>query len=362
MKDDYKILVINPGSTTTKVAIYDNEKEVDTKTLEHSAENLAKYPSQIDQLPLRMEAVKSYVESQGMKIKDFDAFAARGGSYASFEGGAYQINEDMVNAVIHPVKGRTPGASWNATLIAYELSRETNKPAYIYDAVSVDEMEEVARFSGLSLITRKAAAHTLNTKAVARMVAEKECSKYEEKRYVITHMGGGVSTSAHVRGRIIDMVADDEGTFSPERSGRVPCQSLVDLCFSGKYTYQEVKKMMRGRGGIVSYLGINDCKDVEKLAKEGNGYAKNVYEAFAYQIAKDIGSMAAVMNFEIDGIILTGGIAYSEMFTGMVRERVTKLAPVTIVPGSFEMKALANGVLRVLQAKEETHIFKNREN
>ena len=357
MENTYKILVINPGSTSTKVAIYENEKELNTKTLEHSAEELAKYPAQIDQLPFRMGAVKEYIAEQGMQVSDFDAFVARGGSYSVFKAGAYQINEEMVDAVIHPSAGRTPGASWNATLIANELSKEANAPAYIYDAVSVDEMEDVARYSGLNLIPRKAAAHTLNTKAVARAVAEKEGSRYEEKNYVITHMGGGISTSAHKKGRIVDMVADDEGTFSPERSGKVPCQSLVDLCYSGEYTYKEMKKLMRGKGGIVSYLGVNDCKDVEALIGEGNEEAKAVYEALAYQIAKDIGSMAAVLSFELDGIILTGGIAYSEMFTGMVRKYVEKLAPVTVVPGSFEMEALAKGALRVLKGEEGVNTF-----
>ncbi len=357
MEKTYKILAINPGSTSTKVAYFENEKEQNAKTLEHSAEELAKYSSQIEQLPFRMEAVRAYIAELGLKADDFDAFVARGGSYATFKAGAYQINEKMVDAVIHPAEGRTPGASWNATLIANELSKETGKPAFIYDAVSVDEMEDVARLSGLQEIPRKAAAHTLNTKAVARAVAAKCGEKYEDKNFVITHMGGGISTSAHRKGRIIDMVADDEGTFSPERSGRVPCQSLVDLCFSGKYSYKEMKKLMRGKGGIVSYLGVNDCKDVEALIREGNEEAKQVYEALAYQIAKDIGSMAAVMGFDIDGIILTGGIAYSELFTGMVKKYVEKLADVTIVPGSFEMEALAKGALRVLRGEEITNEF-----
>lgn len=357
MDKTYKILVINPGSTSTKVAIYENEKELNAKTLEHSAEELAKFPAQIDQLPFRMEAVKSYIAEQGMQVTDFDAFVARGGSYSVFKAGAYQINEEMVDAILHPAPGRTPGASWNATLIANELSKEAGVPAYIYDAVSVDEMEDVARLSGLKEIPRKAAAHTLNTKAVARSVAEKAGSKYEEKNYVITHMGGGISTSAHKKGRIVDMVADDEGTFSPERAGKVPCQSLVDLCYSGKYTYKEMKKMMRGKGGIVSYLGVNGCKDVEAMIKEGNKEAEQVYDALAYQIAKDIGSMAAVLSFELDGIILTGGIAYSEMFTGMVKKYVEKLSEVTVVPGSFEMEALAKGALRVLKGEEGVNTF-----
>lgn len=357
MEENYKILVINPGSTSTKVAVFENEKQLHSKTLEHSAEELKKYASQIEQLPFRMEAVQAYMNELGYQPTDFAAFAARGGSYATFRAGAYQINEEMVDAVIHPAEGRTPGASWNATLIAYEFSKMTGAPAFIYDAVSVDEMEDVARISGLKEIPRKAAAHTLNTKAVARSVAEESGGKYEEKNYVITHMGGGISTGAHKKGRIVDMVADDEGTFSPERAGKVPCQSLVDLCFSGKYTYQEVKKMMRGKGGLVSYLGVNDCKEVEDAALAGDAEAKKIFDALAYQIAKDIGSMAAVLDFDLDGIILTGGIAYSKPFTEMIKKYVAKLAPVTVVAGSFEMEALAKGALRVLRGEEKTNDF-----
>lgn len=357
MKDTYRILVINPGSTSTKVAVFENEQETDTCTLEHTAEELARFPRQIDQLPLRAQAVRNYVAQLGFRMEAFDCFVARGGSFAAMQAGAYVINANMVDAVRNPREGRTPGASWNACLIADELARETGAPALIYDAVSVDEMEDVARLSGLAEIERRAAAHTLNTKAVGRMVARREGRSYETANYVITHMGGGISTSAHRRGRIVDMVADDEGTFSPERPGRVPCSTLVDLCYSGKYSYPEMKRLMRGKGGIVSYLGTNSCQEVERRIDAGDRQAEQVYAAMAYQIAKDIGAMAAALHFEMDGVILTGGIACSTLLTGLVIGHVRRLAPVTVVPGSFEMQALANGALRVLRGEETVHVF-----
>ncbi len=357
MKDIYKILVINPGSTSTKVAVYENETEVASRTLEHSAQELAGYASQIEQLPLRTGAVEAYMAEQGLRAEDFDAFVGRGGSFAALKAGAYEVNDNMVDAVRHPREGRTPGASWNACLIARALADRAGCRAYIYDAVSVDEMDDVARLSGLADIERKAAAHTLNTKAVARKLAAAAGTDYEHVNYVIAHLGGGISTSAHRKGRIVDMVADDEGTFSPERPGRVPCSALVDLCYSGKYTYKEMKRMMRGTGGMVSYLGSNSAKDVEKMIDAGDERARTVYEAMAYQIAKDIGSMAAVLNFELDGVILTGGIAQSPRLIGMIRDRVEKLAPVTVMAGSFEMEALALGTLRVLRGQEEPNVF-----
>ncbi|MBQ9031998.1 MAG: butyrate kinase [Parasporobacterium sp.] len=357
MKPFYNILVINSGSTSTKVAVFHDFEEISNKTLEHSSQVLEQFHSQQEQIPFRTEAVRNYIQELGLLITDFDAFVGRGGSIAAFQAGAYEVNDAMIDAVYHPRDGRTPGASWNACVIAHTLASEAGKKAYIYDAVSTDEMTEIARYSGYKEIVRKAAAHTLNTKAVARKVAADHGKEYRDCNYVITHLGGGISTSAHRKGRIIDMVCDDEGTFSPERAGKVPCSTLIDLCYSGRYTYREMKGIMRGRGGLVSYLGTNSAKEVEARIQSGDTEAKTVYEAMAYQIAKDIGSMAAVMGFALDGIILTGGIAYSGLLTGMITSYVENLAPVTVVPGSFEMEALAGGIVRVLRGEEEVRVF-----
>lgn len=346
-----RILVVNTGSTSTKVAIYEDGKNVCEKNLEHAAEDLDKFDSALDQYQMRTEAVREFLKEQGIEAKDLSAVAARGGSYTTFEAGAYEVDDKFIEMV--RASDRTPGASWNSCLIAHSIAKEAGIKAYIYDAVSVDEMYEMAHISGLPELPRKAAVHTLNTKAVAREVATRMGKTYEEVNFVIAHLGGGCSSSAHCHGRIVDIVADDEGTFSPERPGRVPCSALVDLCFSGKYTKKEMKKKMRGQGGIVAYLGTNSAIEVEKRIVDGDEEAKVVYEAMAYQISKDIAGMAAAMSFDVDRVILTGGIAYSKMLTGLIKDRVEKIAPVEIVPGSFEMDALANGIHRVLEGTEK---------
>lgn len=345
-----RILVINTGSTSTKAAVFEDGQCLCQQDIHHPAEELKKYDGPLDQRPMRTEAVRKFLRQQNIPLSSLSAIAARGGSYAVFEAGPYEIDAALLQAVER--SPFTPGAAWNSCLIAADIAAEAGVKAYIYDAVSVDEMYDMAHLSGLPQIPRRAAAHTLNTKAVSRMVAEKLGKRYEEMNFVVAHLGGGCSTSAHRRGRIVDLNADDEGTFSPERSGRVPCSSLVDLCYSGKYTRQEVKRLMRGQGGLVAYLGTNSTIEVERRIAAGDQQAKVVYEAMAYQISKDIAAMAAAMSFEVDRIILTGGIARSQLLTGMIARRVEKVAPVEIVPGSFEMEALASGVRRVLRGEE----------
>lgn len=352
-----RILVINTGSTSTKVALYEDGKNICQRDLEHPAEELSKFESPLEQYAMRTAAVRQFLASQDIDIKSLSAVAARGGSYAVFRSGAYEVDEAFLQMVRS--SDRTPGASWNSCLIAHEIASDAGVKAYIYDAVSVDEMYEMAHISGLPQIPRKAAVHTLNTKAVSRAVAKKLGKTYEEVNFVVAHLGGGCSCSAHCRGRIVDLVADDEGTFSPERPGRVPCSALVDLCYSGEYTKKEAKKLMRGKGGLVAYLGTNSAIEVERRIESGDREAELVYQAMAYQIAKDIGGMAAAMCFDVDRVILTGGIAHSKLLTGMICQRVEKIAPVEIVPGSFEMDALAGGVHRVLTGEEQANHYTN---
>mgnify|MGYP001386554884 CR=1 FL=1 len=346
-----RILVINTGSTSTKVAIFEDGKKTCERNIEHPAEELKKYDSQLDQRAMRTASVREFLNNVGLAPEDFTAVAARGGSYAVFESGAYEVDQNFLQVVAN--SKNTPGASWNSCLIAADIAKEAGIKAYIYDAVSVDEMYDIAHLSGLPQIPRKAAVHTLNTKAVGRMLAQQAGQKYEDMNFVIAHMGGGISTSAHCKGRIVDLNADDEGTFSPERPGRVPCSALVDLCYSGTYTYKQAKRLMRGQGGLVAYLGTNSAQEVEEMIADGDETAKSVYEAMAYQISKDIAAMAAAMSFVVDRIILTGGIAHSKMLTDMIKQRVGKIAPVEIMAGSFEMEALASGVLRVLHGQEQ---------
>lgn len=348
-----RILVINTGSTSTKIAVFVDDKPICETNLEHPKEELLPYTGPLQQRYYRTARVRAFLQASQVDIGSLDAVAARGGSFAVFEAGAYEVNETMLAAMRN--SSATPGASWLSALIAYDIAQEAGIRAYIYDAVSVDEMREIAHISGLASVSRKAASHTLNTKAVGRRVAARNGSCYEESRFIITHLGGGISTSAHCLGRIVDLVADDEGTFSPERPGRIPCSQLVDLCYSGAYTYGEMKRKMRGEGGLVSYLGTTDCREVERRIENGDEQARRIYQAMAYQVAKDIASMAPALQFQIDDVILTGGIAHSTMLTGMIADYINGLAPIVIVPGSFEMEALAEGVERVLAGKEEAH-------
>lgn len=346
-----KILVINTGSTSTKVAIFEDDRRICQQDIDHPAQELKKFDSPLDQREMRTAAVRDFLRQQGIQPHTLSAVAARGGSYAVLEAGAYEVDQPFLDMV--QASRRTPGASWNSCLIAADIAREAGVKAYIYDAVSVDEMYDIAHISGLPQIPRKAAVHTLNSKAVSRMAAAELGGRYEDMNFIVAHLGGGCSTSAHCRGRIVDLNADDEGTFSPERPGRVPCSALVDLCYSGQYTYQKAKRLMRGQGGLVAYLGTNSAVEVEERIAAGDKEAKLIYEAMAYQIAKDIAAMAAALSFDVDRIILTGGIAHSKLLTGLIAPRVEKIAPIRIIPGSFEMEALAAGVCRVLNGEEK---------
>ncbi len=350
----HKILVINPGSTSTKVAVFYEEEKRCEKTLEHGKEELEAYQLVSEQFSMRRKAVLDYLDEIGEKPEEFSVFACRGASFGSMEGGAYLIDETLNGIAENPPSNH---AGFLATRIGYELSRKYNVPAYLYDAVTVDELDEVARLSGTPGLPRIPAVHTLNAKAAARKAAAQIGKRYEDSSMIVCHMGGGISTSMHVNGRIVDFFADDEGTFSPERAGRVPCIDLVKLCFGGAYDQREVIRLLKGGGGLSAYLGTSDAREVERRIAGGDAYAEEVYYAMAYQISKDIAAMSAVVSGKTDAVVLTGGLAYSELLTGWVKERVGFLAPVQLIPGTLEMEALAGGVLRVLRGEEEYHLF-----
>lgn len=354
MGKTYKILVINPGSTSTKVAVFENEVEVQSKNLEHSREELAKYEVFSDQYAMRKEAVLSFLRENNLSPSQLSAIAARGGTFGSIKGGAYVIDDKLVEACRTP---KTNHESNLAAIIAYDIAREYNIPSWIYDAICVDEMTEIARISGMPDVERDSRCHVLNTRAVSIAVAREMGKAYEDVNFIVTHMGGGTDTILHSGGRIIDISSDDEGTFSPERSGRVPLKKLVKLCFSGKFDEKAVQKKIKGNGGLAGYLGTNSAVEVEERISKGDEKAKLVYQAMAYQIAKDIGSLATVVDGKVDCIILTGGVAHSKLMTGWIKEKVEFIAPVRIVPGAFEMQALAQGVIRVLEGKETAHRY-----
>lgn len=346
----FKILAVNPGSTSTKIALYEDEKELFVKTLEHTSEETEKYEKIVDQFDMRKNAVLSFLEERGYNAEMLDAVVGRGGMLPPVKSGAYIVNALMVDRLRNrPV---IEHASNLGAIIAYEIAGVIGKPAYIYDSVKVDELHSVARISGMPAIVRTSTSHVLNSKAMARKAAALYNKKFEDMNFVVAHMGGGISVSVYEKGRLADVVQDDEGPFSPERSGRVPCRDLVSLCFSGEYDKKAITRMLSGSGGLKGYLGTADAREVEKMIREGSEEARLIYEAMAYQVAKGIGELATVVKGRVDAIILTGGIAYSKMFTGWIKERVETIAPVEIMPGENEMESLALGALRVLKGEE----------
>ncbi|MCH1958971.1 MULTISPECIES: butyrate kinase [Romboutsia] len=353
MNKVFKILTINPGSTSTKIAVFDNEDLVFEKTLRHSSEEIGKYEKISDQFEFRKTVIEDALTEGGIKTSDLDAVVGRGGLLKPIEGGTYIVNEAMIDDLKVGVLGEH--ASNLGGIIAKEIGDAVNVPSYIVDPVVVDEMDDVARISGSEDIDRKSIFHALNQKATARRAAKELEKEYFDCNFIVAHMGGGISVGAHEKGKVIDVAnaLDGEGPFSPERSGGLPVGDLVKMCFSGKYTQDEIKKKIKGNGGLVGYLNTNDGREVESRIEAGDEKAKLVYEAMAYQVSKEIGSCASVLKGNVDAILLTGGIAYSKMFTGMIKERVNFISDVKVYPGEDEMIALAQGGLRVLNKEEE---------
>lgn len=352
-----KLLIINPGSTSTKIGIYNDLTEESSVTLRHDAKEIEKYPDIFSQYGFRVKAITDYLTEKGIPLDSFDAFVGRGGLLKPIESGTYRISEEMLT----DLKAGTYGqhASNLGGVLAHELAVETGKEAFIADPVVVDELQEVARISGMPEIKRRSIFHALNQKAVAKRYAKETGREYESLDLIVCHMGGGISTGAHHRGRVIDVnnALDGEGAFSPERSGGLPAGQLVDMCFSGMYTQQEIRKKITGRGGLVAYLGTNDARAVDNLAQSGDRQARLIFDAMAYQVSKDIAANAAVLKGRVDAIILTGGIAYSKSIVEMIRQNVGFIAEVVVYPGEDELLALAEAAVRVLTGEEEAKIY-----
>lgn len=348
-----KILIINPGSTSTKIGVYEDETQVMEETLRHSTEEIAKYATIYDQKDFRKEVIVGVLKEKGVELSTIDVVVGRGGMLKPISGGTYATTPELLEDLKVGVQGQH--ASNLGGILAAEIAKEIQVPSYIVDPVVVDELSDVARLSGHPELPRVSIFHALNQKAVAKRYA-KECGRaYEELNLIVVHMGGGVSVGAHKNGKVVDVAnaLDGDGPFSPERSGGLPSGALMKLCFSGKYTQAEVSKMINGNGGFNAYLGTNDMRDVVKLAQEGDTKAKLVMDAFHYQLCKEIGAMAVVLGGKVDQIILTGGIAYGEVTQKTMTEAVSFLAPVTIYPGEDELLALAQGALRVMNGEEK---------
>ncbi len=343
------ILAVNPGSTSTKFALYDGDRLVFDKTLRHSASELKGYARMTDQLPFRFKLIMETLKNEGTDLQSVSAVVGRGGLVNPIESGIYEVNELMKRHLKEAVNGEH-ASNLGALLADMMVAHMTGARAYIVDPVVVDELEPVARLSGLPLISRRSIFHALNQKAVARIYAASIGKTYEEMNLVVAHMGGGISVGAHRRGRVVDVnnALNGDGPYSPERSGGLPASQLADLCFSGKYTQEEVMTMLAGKGGMVAYLGTNSFVEACKRAGEGDKLAALVVEGCSYQTAKEIGAMSVVLHGEVDAIILTGGLAYDTDHVTRISEMVKSIAPIFVYPGEDELKALAyNGYLAV---------------
>lgn len=358
MQGTYRILAINPGSTSTKIAIFDNEKSIYEQTLRHSSDEIGAFKNIFDQYDFRKNVILKSLEEKEINLTKLSGVVGRGGLLKPIQGGTYTVSSKMLKDLKTGILGEH--ASNLGGVLAHEIAHSLNIPAFIVDPVVVDEMNDVARISGMPELERKSIFHALNQKAVARRAADSLGKPYELCNFVVAHMGGGVSVGAHENGRVVDVnnALDGEGPFSPERSGGLPVGDLSKMAFSGEHTLGEIKNRIKGKGGLVAYLDTNDGRKVNEMIESGDENARLVYEAMAYQISKEIGSCATVLKGAIDGIILTGGIAYDEKFVNWIRKRVEFMAPVMVYPGEDEMKALAEGGLRVLSGKETAREYK----
>ncbi len=347
-----KILVINPGGTSTKIAVFEDEKQLFKTNITHTAEDLKPFRQVFDQFAYRKELILRAVTEQGVKLEELSAVAGRGGLMEPIPGGTYAVNDRMVEDMRSAVHGEHP--SNLGSVLAKEIGDELGVPSFVVDPVSVDELMPMARVSGISDLERPSWFHALNHKAVARWAAERVGKPYEACDLIVAHLGSGNSIVAHKHGRMIDGSGGrTNGPFSPERSGGLPTYPLVELCYSGKYTHKEMVAKLSSVGGMYDYLGTKDAQEVERRMEQGDEKAGLVYEAYVYAIAKEICSYAAAFEGKVDRIVLTGGIAHSDYVVREVGRMTAFLAPMEVVAGEFEMEALALGALRVLRGEEE---------
>ncbi|ALB48406.1 butyrate kinase [Clostridium beijerinckii] len=353
----YKLLIINPGSTSTKIGVYEGEKELFEETLRHTNEEIKRYDTIYDQFEFRKEVILNVLKEKNFDIKTLSAIVGRGGMLRPVEGGTYAVNDAMVEDLKVGVQG--PHASNLGGIIAKSIGDELNIPSFIVDPVVTDELADVARLSGVPELPRKSKFHALNQKAVAKRYGKESGQGYEKLNLVVVHMGGGVSVGAHNHGKVVDVnnALDGDGPFSPERAGSVPIGDLVKMCFSGKYSEAEVYGKVVGKGGFVGYLNTNDVKGVIDKMEEGDKECESIYKAFVYQISKAIGEMSVVLEGKVDQIIFTGGIAYSPTLVPDLKAKVEWIAPVTVYPGEDELLALAQGAIRVLDGEEQAKVY-----
>lgn len=349
----YIILAVNPGSTSTKIAIFKDDEPFMTENVNHSVEELKNFDRITDQFLFRKNLIFEMLRRRNFDMKELDAVVGRGGITRPLEGGTYMVDEYM----FHDLKSGHYGehASNLGGMLAYEIGKELGIPAFVVDPVVVDELEPIARITGLPEIERRSVFHALNQKAMARKAAFLMGKRYDEVNIIVAHLGGGITVGAHKKGKVVDVNngLDGEGPFSPERAGRLPAMDLVKLILEGGLTYSEIKKKIAGGGGMVAHLGTNDARQVLAMIEHGDERAGLIFEAMAYQVAREIGACAATLEGRVDAIVLTGGLAFCECFVNWIKERVAFIARIYVFPGEDELEALAQGALRVLKGMEE---------
>ncbi len=355
MAEKLKLLAINPGSTSTKIAVFEGEDKVFDLNITHDAEKLKEFAEISDQFDYRKDMIMDTLKTEGYAMEDFDGFVGRGGGQQSCEGGTYEINDVIIaNAKKYDFHPATLGP-----LISDALSREYGKRAFIVNPPDVDEFEPVSRISGLADICRESRIHALSQKEVGLKAAATLGKKYEECNFVIAHIGGGISVAAHKKGKMVDGtdILNGDCPMSPTRAGTMATGPILDLAFSGKYSHKELKTLLTKDGGVVNHLGTSDIREVKAMIADGDKYAELVYHGLIHQIAKSIGSFAAVLEGRVDRIVLTGGIVYDENLVKILKEKVGFIADFVVYPGEFEMEALANGAARVLQGIDEPKVM-----
>ena len=353
----YKVFAINPGSTSTKIAMFEGDKEVFSKNVSHDAEKLKEFKEIRDQFDYRKETILKELAEAGQTLEGVDAFSARGGGLVNIEGGVYQVGEKLLEharvgyTVKHPA---TLGAQ-----LADAFAKEYGGVAFVVNPPDVDEFTDVARVTGLKGVYRESRIHALNQKEIGIRYAAKLGKKYEDLNLIICHIGGGISVTAHNHGKMVDSndIANGDGPMAPTRCGQLPVKDVVTMCFSGKYTEKEMREKITKTGGLVDHLGTSDAREVTEMIKNGYQYAKLIYDAMIYEIGKTAGSMAAVLCGKVDGIIFTGGISHDKYVVEKLTEMLSFIAPITVMAGEFEMEALAAGAIRVLSGKEEAKTY-----
>lgn len=356
MSKEILLLVINLGSTSSKFAIFKNEQEILKENVNHERSVINAFPTRNDEIPYRKEAVTDFLNRHGYKIEDFDVIAARAGNLINAEAGTYKIDERIVESL-----KKTPAvqhASNLCPIVAYELAQPYGIPCFMCDAPSVDQRWPELKITGIPEIEKYGGVHSENMLEVAARTAKKLNKKYDECSFVIAHLGGGITYTLHYKGKVIDAYCDDAASFAPERAGILPSVELIELCFSGKYTEEELKRYMRGKGGVYAHLGTSDMREVEKMIAEGNEHAKLIYDALIFNIAKSIASLASDVGGDVDRIIVTGGIAYSKYVMDMLTSKVSFIAPVEIIPGELEIEHIVNCTLKAFRNEVEVLTYK----